>query len=308
MAGLVSACADESFKMSGQPDHETAKITSQKTASEDQIPEQAIELDPGQIRCLSEKRIIAAGESLELRWELPTNIEGLGNSIIEENVEGSLGPIDTVTGVATYTAPDSIPEEVTISIRGATNHSSSDCMLVLKADDSLGVADDGLIDGLVGNVYEIPVDTLQLPNLNELQAKTSIVAKQLNVAEREFSTGFPGLANLFEWFAIGFKGVLKVPADGNYEFRLNSDDGANLYIDGVKVIDNDGQHQPQAVDGSVFLTKGNHDITVDYFQGPRFIIALELFWRTDANNPFALIPAENLGRKKPAQTTAQLSR
>ena len=48
--------------------------------------------------------------------------------------------------------------------------------------------------------------------------------------------------------------------------------------DGQRIIDDDGIHGPTSVSGSVYLNQGQHQIEVDYFQGPRYYIALQLFW------------------------------
>ena len=41
---------------------------------------------------------------------------------------------------------------------------------------------------------------------------------------------------------VVFEGDLEIPADGQYSFWLESDDGSRLYLDGECVIDNDGPH------------------------------------------------------------------
>jgi hypothetical protein len=55
-----------------------------------------------------------------------------------------------------------------------------------------------------------------------------------------------------------------------------ADDGAKLYLNNQVVIDNDGVHGARAVSGSATLTRGIHEIKVEYFQGPRFTVALVL--------------------------------
>jgi hypothetical protein len=47
-------------------------------------------------------------------------------------------------------------------------------------------------------------------------------------------------------FAIEYKGDFRVKTPGHYKFRLMSDDGARLFIDGKMVIDNDGVHAPSS--------------------------------------------------------------
>lgn len=67
-------------------------------------------------------------------------------------------------------------------------------------------------------------------------------------------------------FAVRFRGLIKVPENGNYRFMTRSDDGSALYIDGSKVVDNDGVHGMSPKDGVVRLTKGTHALVVVYFE------------------------------------------
>jgi hypothetical protein len=99
----------------------------------------------------------------------------------------------------------------------------------------------------------------------------------LNVAPRGFSEGFPGVTARTEWFAIRYRGKFTVKAGDYYRFRLVSDDGAILYIDGYPVIDNDGQHPPVSKQATIQLAAGEHELFVTYYQGPRDNLALQLF-------------------------------
>jgi hypothetical protein len=130
--------------------------------------------------------------------------------------------------------------------------------------------------GLRGDLYFIPVDTTKLPNFRKLKPVGSIYTLTLNVPPHEFSQGFPGVTDRFEWFAIDYTGRFWIKEPGAYRFALESDDGARLYIDGRTVINNDGQHPPQTREGEAKLKSGIHQIRVSYFQGPRFHVALVL--------------------------------
>ena len=83
--------------------------------------------------------------------------------------------------------------------------------------------------------------------------------------------------NLIEWFALDLRFRIEIPEDNTYTFYINSDDGSKLYINNQLLIDNDGQHGQVELSGAIALTAGVHDVKVEYFQGPRFAIALELF-------------------------------
>jgi len=127
-----------------------------------------------------------------------------------------------------------------------------------------------------GSVYFIPEGTDRLPDFSKLKPVGKIYTPVLNVTPRSFREGFPGVTDRFEWFAIDYKGKIYLPQDRKFTFYLLSDDGARLVIDGKTVIDNDGIHPPVEKSGSVSLKKGFHTVEVQYFQGPRYEVALVL--------------------------------
>jgi hypothetical protein len=132
------------------------------------------------------------------------------------------------------------------------------------------------LSGLTGQIYKIRENSKKLPDFEKLKPIGTIYTYSLAVPPRDFKEGFPGLTDRLEWFAIDYTGRFFITTPGSYKFVLTSDDGSRLYIDGKKVIDNDGLHVPEAVTGSVKLKGGIHDIRVSYFQGPRFHVALTL--------------------------------
>lgn len=89
-------------------------------------------------------------------------------------------------------------------------------------------------------------------------------------------------------FAVLFTTRLDIPADGRYTFGVISDDGSKVYIDGKEIIDNDGSHSPDMKQGAVELTKGLHEIRVEYFDdymGQK----LEIYYQSDAI-PLQILP------------------
>ena len=131
---------------------------------------------------------------------------------------------------------------------------------------------------LKGDIYYLPEGTSKLPDFASLTPVGAVYTKVLDIAPRSFDSGFPGVTDRFEWFAIRYTGTFNVDTEGEYGFRLLSDDGSRLIIDGNLIIDNDGVHPPGSATGKAYLTPGRHQIEVDYFQGPRTEIALQLFW------------------------------
>lgn len=146
---------------------------------------------------------------------------------------------------------------------------------------------------ILADVYEIPENSSHLPDFDSLEKVMTVCLDRYALAERRFETGFPDVPDLFEWFALKTSTTLIVPRDGSYTFRLISDDGSKLFIDGQLVIDNDGVHGSLLKEGTMTLSKGEHKLRLNYFQGPRFNLSLELFWRKPGSNSFEIVPRES---------------
>ena len=68
-----------------------------------------------------------------------------------------------------------------------------------------------------------------------------------------------------EQFALVYEGVFTAPQDEITIFKLTSDDGSRLYIDGRLVVDNDGLHGMETKQGTTPLAAGYHRVRVEYF-------------------------------------------
>ena len=99
-----------------------------------------------------------------------------------------------------------------------------------------------------------------------------------NVPERQQPEGFPGISDRSTWFMIEYQGAFTVGEAGTYTFRLHSDDGSYLFIDGTMVIENDGKHKPESRLGSIALGAGSHQLRLLYAQTTDRM-ALQLFVR-----------------------------
>jgi hypothetical protein len=129
-----------------------------------------------------------------------------------------------------------------------------------------------------GKVMFIEKNSPKLPaDYAKYNVASRLYACEWDVPTRAFEQGFPGVTDQFEWFAIVYSGMFNVSAAGTYQFRINSDDGTKLYIDGNPVVMNDGVHPPKSVSGSVTLSAGDHELVLEYFQGPRYLIALQVW-------------------------------
>ncbi len=94
-------------------------------------------------------------------------------------------------------------------------------------------------------------------------------------------------------FAYIFSGVIFIPEEGIYEFMTKSDDGSVLYIDDVKVVDNDGSHASISATGRIALKQGYHNYKLLYFEDYEGE-DLNWGWKKPHASKFENIPASNL--------------
>jgi PA14 domain len=176
---------------------------------------------------------------------------------------------------------------------------------LLAQNDSKVFGDSIFIsNGLTGKIYLLSANARKLPDFDTIKSVGTIYADSINIPPRNWSSGFPGLHDRFEWFGIEYNGFFKANKSGEYVFRLLSDDGSKLFIDDKLVIDNDGLHGVYSKTGKIMLDDSKHAIKIRYFQGPCYQIALQLFASIDNSreeifpgNNFALFPKDERDNK-----------
>ena len=78
--------------------------------------------------------------------------------------------------------------------------------------------------------------------------------------------------------SIRWDGYLQVRKTGQYDFLVTSDDGSRLFLDGVLLIDNWGEHAVARKSCTTTLAAGYHRIRVDYFDAGWGAV-MKLEWR-----------------------------
>lgn len=108
-----------------------------------------------------------------------------------------------------------------------------------------------------------------------------------------------------ETFALRFNNQITVNSAGSYSFKLVSDDGSRLLINGQTVIDHDGLHAATPKLGQIFLNPGIHNLTLEYFEkgGGE---ALSLSYRTEGG-AFRPVPASGVLNSTILDPTKQFS-
>jgi PA14 domain len=129
---------------------------------------------------------------------------------------------------------------------------------------------------LVGSIYLLERDKVNEVVFDGYVPVGRVSTTRLDIPNRSFKEGFPGLTDRFEWFGIDYRGQCRFTA-GEHTFRLVSDDGSRLYVDDLLLIQNDGVHSEVSVSAKLKLEAGVHRVRVTYFQGPATEIALQFF-------------------------------
>jgi len=129
-----------------------------------------------------------------------------------------------------------------------------------------------------GLVCFIPPGVLRIADVPSCAVVAVFYTDTFNIPERHQPEGFPGISDRSTWFMIEYQGAFSVGQDGTYDFRLHSDDGSYLFIDGAMVIENDGKHKPESRSGSIALRVGSHQLRLLYAQTTDRM-ALQLFVR-----------------------------
>ncbi len=172
----------------------------------------------------------------------------------------------------------------------------------------------GRENGLTGKLFylnpEQPRYTTVLDYiLNGQTVNVDLFFNQLNVPTRPFDQGFltqngtilttPKGDTLYEWFAVHFESEIRLSRHDNaglYQFALMSDDGAVVKMKGSDgsyemLVNNDGTHPSRLACATQHVTMAadtSLPVKIDYYQGPRYHIALMLLWRqVDENTDLA---------------------
>ena len=83
------------------------------------------------------------------------------------------------------------------------------------------------------------------------------------------------------------------PNNGIWSFSLHNDDGGALWIDGVRVVDNDGIHDLSEAQGTIPLGKGLHFYKLVYFddEGDQ---ELTWSWKAPGADRYVTVPSNKL--------------
>jgi hypothetical protein len=136
--------------------------------------------------------------------------------------------------------------------------------------------------GVTLRVYDLQTELTKLCTLKAGQTPNiDKLMPSINWSGTEFGIG--------DFFQSEVTGNINIAAEGTHAFRLTSDDGSRLRIDGATVINHDGLHSPTPAEGSVNLTTGYHALRIDHFDNAGGQ-QVTLEWRPPGAAAFTVVP------------------
>jgi Mg-chelatase subunit ChlD len=94
-------------------------------------------------------------------------------------------------------------------------------------------------------------------------------------------------------FSVRWTGRIEADVDGLHLFATSSDDGIRVIIDGNTIINNWTDHLPTMNYGSINLTAGQHDITVEFYENTGEAVA-NLYWLPPGAGNYYIVPSSKL--------------
>src|SRR5690625_3484657 len=90
---------------------------------------------------------------------------------------------------------------------------------------------------------------------------------------------------------------LHVEEEGTYAFRVTTDDGALVHLDGELILENDGPNDSTSVETTRPLTAGAYELRIEHYEGAHNQ-RLTLEWKTPGSDTFEVVPTSALSTEK----------
>jgi cytochrome c len=207
---------------------------------------------------------------------------------------GSAGPDEAPVGAFHRVGGDGVilgpePLNLVLSRQGAL-YASAAGGAAAPAPVAQDPAEAPKIPGAAMRVYWIGANMREIPRLLAAQSPNfSVVIPNVDLRGHA-AFGMPDEQK--DHFFVRITGYLNVDRDGEYEFRLFSDDGSRFRIRDEVVIDRDGLHSENPPKTGKFrLTRGAHPFEIEYFENTVDEV-LRLEWKTPGSTAFVVVPPE----------------
>ncbi|MBL0869506.1 MAG: hypothetical protein IBJ18_02900 [Phycisphaerales bacterium] len=194
--------------------------------------------------------------------ELYTNVDEDGDGLAGTiSNDGNAGSDPLIGGARAGVSATTAGTDTTVTATGSSSTASRKMAAVVR---SVAGSSGTLGRGLLVEGWALASAPSNLASVN-WNSTPSVVGTVLDI-------NFPNGSGQRRWaggpnnrWAARFSGKITVPQAGTWTFSTNSDDGSDLWINGTRVVNNDGLHSPQVRSGTIVLTEGTHDFVARVF-------------------------------------------
>ncbi|HJW12674.1 MAG TPA: PA14 domain-containing protein, partial [Albitalea sp.] len=153
----------------------------------------------------------------------------------------------------------------------------------IGVDEPAAVGTAGTGIGLVGTYF------------NNLTLSGTPVLTRTEAVDFNWGGRSPGAGVNSNSFSVRWTGTLTAPSTGTYRFQTNSDDGARLWVNGVRLINNWTDHKATLdTSAGVNLVAGQKvTIQLEYYERSGSAV-IQLRWLTPGDATYVTIPASRL--------------
>jgi alpha-L-fucosidase len=197
--------------------------------------------------------VIQSGFNIFIDKIEPMLMTGNSNFEIRYTTDGSMPSIQSTKYSGTLTLTETALLSAR-SFRDGKPVSDSVCALFTKVKALPSVKPGDLKPGVDFHYYEGDWDSL--PDFAGLVPVKTGMSTNFNLTDKAKG----------DYYGFVFTGFIQIPQEGIYEFITDSDDGSQLHIDELLVVDNDGLHGMVQQSGAIALAKGFHTIRVAFFE------------------------------------------
>jgi len=147
-----------------------------------------------------------------------------------------------------------------------------------------------LYEGDVWSFKTSPAETgLRGDYYHGMNFETYVLTRTDDQINFQWGDGTPDAAVNIDAFSVIWTGEIEIPYSETYTFYTSTDDGARLYIDGQRIINQWVDQGTTEVSGTIDLTAGRHSIQMEYYENGGGAVA-ELRW-SSPSTPKQIIPA-----------------
>lgn len=117
------------------------------------------------------------------------------------------------------------------------------------------------------------------------------LVRQDTTVNFDWAAGSPDPSIPVNNFSARWTGFVRVPETGTYTFRLTSDDGCRLFVNGQTLINDWTDHPAQAFTGTINLVAGSaYEVIIEYYENAGQAL-IQFDWQLPSASTFSTVPA-----------------